>query len=136
MALFPRFSTLPPAKVANLAKVEMGTPGRDQNFRNFRSFSNPTESTMRKGTAASNDRLIDILERAAVLEICSGLQRANADEQALREFGFASWEAVLAARRGIFRTTGHRQKRIMKNRIPPRPARDAGDPRHSELLVT
>ena len=93
MALFPRFSTLPPAKVANLAKVEMGTPGRDQNFRNFRNFSNPT-------TAASNDRLIDIFERAAMLEFCSGLQRANADAQALREFGFASWEAVLAARRG------------------------------------
>ena len=110
MALFPRFSTLPPAKVANPAKVEVGTPGRDQNFRNSRNFRSPTAAQSpsnclgTNGTVLRSDDaagLIDILERAAILEFCNGLQRTDADARALREFGFASWEAVLSAQRGV-----------------------------------
>ena len=36
----------------------------------------------------------DVLERAAFLEFCEGLDRASADRQALKEFGFDSWEAL------------------------------------------
>jgi len=36
----------------------------------------------------------DVLERAAFLEFCEGLDRASADRQALREFGFHSWDAL------------------------------------------
>ena len=37
----------------------------------------------------------DVLERAAFLEFCEGLDRASADAQALHEFGFDSWDAVV-----------------------------------------
>lgn len=36
----------------------------------------------------------DVIERAAFLEYCEGLDRASADQQALHEFGFNSWDAV------------------------------------------
>ena len=36
----------------------------------------------------------DVLERAAFLEFCEGLDRSSADRQALREFGFHSWDAL------------------------------------------
>lgn len=39
----------------------------------------------------------DVLERAAFLEFCEGLDRAAADEMALGEFGFTSWEALASA---------------------------------------
>lgn len=36
----------------------------------------------------------DVLERAAFLEFCEGLDRTSADRQALREFGLDSWDAL------------------------------------------
>lgn len=36
----------------------------------------------------------DVLERAAFLEFCEGLDRAAADKQALTEFGFESWDSL------------------------------------------
>jgi hypothetical protein len=36
----------------------------------------------------------DVLERAAFLEFCEGLDRPSADSQALHEFGFDSWNAL------------------------------------------
>jgi hypothetical protein len=36
----------------------------------------------------------DVLERAAFLEFCEGLDRLSADCQALHEFGFDSWDAL------------------------------------------
>ena len=36
----------------------------------------------------------DVLERAAFLEFCEGLDRSLADSQALGEFGFHSWDAL------------------------------------------
>ena len=43
------------------------------------------------GVVPSTD---DVLERAAFLEFCEGLDRPSADSQALREFGFHSWDAL------------------------------------------
>ena len=36
----------------------------------------------------------DVLERAAILEFCSGLPRKEADALALAEFGLPIWEAL------------------------------------------
>ena len=41
MALFPRFGTEPPAKVAKPAKVGLASPVHAANFRNFRNFRGP-----------------------------------------------------------------------------------------------
>lgn len=36
----------------------------------------------------------DVIERAAFLEFCEGLDRSTADAMALAEFGFQSWDEL------------------------------------------
>lgn len=41
----------------------------------------------------------DVVERAAILEFCEGLPRAEADALALAETGFSTWDALFSAQR-------------------------------------
>ena len=59
------------------------------------------ESFHRRRSQRTGEQLIgyvpsahDVLERAAFLEFCEGLDRAAADKQALTEFGFESWDSL------------------------------------------
>jgi hypothetical protein len=44
--------------------------------------------------------VVDIMERAAFLEFCEGLNREYADLRALNDCGFASWSELHLASKG------------------------------------
>lgn len=49
----------------------------------------PTDNRPTRGPS-----VVDVLERAAFLEFCEGLDRETADRLALAEHGFPSWEGL------------------------------------------
>lgn len=58
----------------------------------------PTVPTVpRKNTRTGVPSAADVLERAAILEFCEGLNRDTADATALGEHGFESWQSLALA---------------------------------------